>query len=213
MSKTVCRNRTSKNVRSENRSEIGYPRFGTIRNLVHHKSMETTTSSMQTTVYRIKSNYKMCTSVRLSLRYPKFHYSVLYIQDALEGPDINRRVFFDPKTLSDDGTIALTGTQSFSKDGQMFAYGVSASGSDWRTVHFRNVSSNQVLADVLIKVKFTNIVWKGNEGIFYGVSSLTSVKNCPLPDIIFCSTTQTLMASQKDPTLEPTKIKKLVFTN
>lgn len=100
----------------------------------------------------------------------KKHFSVLYIQDALEGSNINRRVLLDPNTLSEDGTVALTGTQSFSKDGEIFAYGISTSGSDWRKVYFLNVSSNQVLDDVLIKVKFTNIVWKGNEGIFYGVS-------------------------------------------
>lgn len=60
--------------------------------------------------------------------------------------------------------------QSFSKDGELFAYGISTNGSDWTTVHFLNVSSNQALNDVLIEIKFTDIVWKGNEGIFYGVS-------------------------------------------
>ncbi len=100
-----------------------------------------------------------------------YRYSVLYVQDALDGENVNRRVLLDPNTLTDGGTVALSYTQSFSDDGEIFAYGLSANGSDWRTVHFLNVSSNQVLPDVLIKVKFTNIVWKGNEGIFYGVSS------------------------------------------
>lgn len=97
---------------------------------------------------------------------------MLYIQDALEGSNINRRVFLDPNALSADGTMALTSTQKFSKDGEIFAYGISTSGSDWRKVYFRNVSSNQNLDDVLVKVKFTDIVWKDNEGIFYGVSQL-----------------------------------------
>lgn len=79
-------------------------------------------------------------------------------------------MFLDPNKEFPNGTIALTGTQSFSKDGEIFAYGLSTSGSDWRKIYFRNVSSNQNLNDVLVKVKFTNIVWKGNEGIFYGVS-------------------------------------------
>ncbi|KAJ6647042.1 Prolyl endopeptidase [Pseudolycoriella hygida] len=94
--------------------------------------------------------------------------NVLYIQDALEGDNTNRRVFLDPNLLSTDGTVALTSTQSFSKDGSLFAYGISTSGSDWRKVYIRNVSSNENLEDVLIKVKFTDLVWKGNEGIFYG---------------------------------------------
>lgn len=94
---------------------------------------------------------------------------MLYIQDALEGTNINRRVFIDPNKFSQDGTVDLTSTQSFSSDGKIFAYGTSTNGSDWRKVYFRNVSSNQDLQDVLVKVKFTSIAWKGNEGIFYGV--------------------------------------------
>ena len=81
------------------------------------------------------------------------------------------RALLDPNTFSDDGTIALTDMQSFSQDGEMFAYGTSVSGSDWQTVHFMHVSTGEILDDILTKVKFTNIVWKGNEGVFYGVSA------------------------------------------
>lgn len=83
-------------------------------------------------------------------------------------------MFLDPNTEYPNGTMALTETQSFSNDGEIFAYGLSTSGSDWRKVYFRNVSS-QNLDEVLIKVKFTDIVWKGNEGIFYGVSQLSII--------------------------------------
>lgn len=89
----------------------------------------------------------------------------MYIQDALDGPNMNRRVLLNHENYDNYANI-----QSFSRDGEVFAYGLPVSGSEWHTVHFLNVSSKQKLADVLTKVKNTNIKWKGNEGIFYEVS-------------------------------------------
>lgn len=49
-------------------------------------------------------------------------------------------MFLDPNLLSEDGTVALSQSK-FTENGTKFAYGLSHSGSDWNTVHFKNVES------------------------------------------------------------------------
>lgn len=90
--------------------------------------------------------------------------SVLYQQDTLESEP---KVFFDPNTLSDDGTVALT-VSAFSHDGKLFAYGISRSGSDWIEIYVRDVESGKDLQDKIVKAKFTPIDWThDNKGFFY----------------------------------------------
>lgn len=88
--------------------------------------------------------------------------SVLYVQDSLEGEP---RVFLDPNKLSDDGTVALTGT-SFSHDGKYVAYTISRSGSDWTEIYVLNANDGKPLGDHIEWAKFTSAEWHG-DGFYY----------------------------------------------
>lgn len=88
--------------------------------------------------------------------------SVLYVQDDL---DAAPRVFLDPNRLSDDGTVALSGT-SFSKDGKYFAYVISRSGSDWREIYVMDVATGKLLDDHIRWAKFSGASWQG-DGFYY----------------------------------------------
>lgn len=88
--------------------------------------------------------------------------SVLYRADS---PEAEAVVFLDPNTLSDDGTVALTGT-SMSDDGKYMAYTISRSGSDWTEIYVLDVETGELLPDHIEWAKFTGAHWK-DDGFYY----------------------------------------------
>lgn len=89
--------------------------------------------------------------------------SVLYRTTA---PGAVGEVFLDPNTLSDDGTVALSGV-NFSKDGRYCAYAASASGSDWVTIRVMNSADRTLTDDRIEWVKFSGAVWAPDSKGFY----------------------------------------------
>ena len=90
--------------------------------------------------------------------------SVLYTVTGLDAPP---KMILDPNTMSTDGTVAVSGTQ-VSPDGNLLAYSISASGSDWQEWKVRDVQTGSDLADELKWVKFSGVSWTtDSKGFFY----------------------------------------------
>ena len=90
--------------------------------------------------------------------------SVLYMQETL---DAEPEILIDPNTWSEDGTIALSGTE-FSNDGKYVAYGIQDGGSDWRTWRIMEIESRKLLDDELKWIKFSTLAWTpDSKGFFY----------------------------------------------
>ncbi|WKY16741.1 hypothetical protein Q1695_001397 [Nippostrongylus brasiliensis] len=75
-------------------------------------------------------------------------------------------VFLDPNTLSADGTTSIR-ISAWTKDGSIYAYGLSEKGSDWVTVKFRGADKKD-LSDTIEGVKHSSLSWmKDKSGVFY----------------------------------------------
>ncbi len=90
--------------------------------------------------------------------------SVLYVAESLTATP---RVLLDPNTLSEDGTVALSGV-AVSEDGRYMAYGLSTAGSDWVEYKVRDIDSGEDLEDHLKWIKFSGVSWtKDGAGFYY----------------------------------------------
>lgn len=104
-------------------------------------------------------------------RYGKWYFSknnglqnqsVIYEMDELGGTP---RVFLDPNTLSEDGTVALKGIYH-SHNGRWTAYSISRSGSDWQEFFVIDKKTGQLTSDHIQWAKFSGAAWRG-DGFYY----------------------------------------------
>ncbi|NMF86793.1 prolyl oligopeptidase family serine peptidase [Nodosilinea sp. P-1105] len=90
--------------------------------------------------------------------------SVLYTLTTLEAEP---QVLLDPNTLSEDGTVSLSGL-AVSENGAYLAYGLSTGGSDWVEWYVREIATGQDTDDHLKWVKFSGASWThDHQGFFY----------------------------------------------
>ncbi len=88
--------------------------------------------------------------------------SVIYYK---KGDDGEEQVFLDPNAMSESGTVSVN-LLGASDDDRYIAYSMSEAGSDWSTIHVREIATNTEQGDVLKWCKFSGASWYGN-GFFY----------------------------------------------
>lgn len=95
--------------------------------------------------------------------------AILYRKDSINGTP---EVFLDPNALSEDGTVALTGTTQ-SHDGKYTAYTIARSGSDWKEIFVMETATRKLLGDHILRAKFSDATWYGN-GFFYSAYEINT---------------------------------------
>jgi prolyl oligopeptidase len=89
--------------------------------------------------------------------------NVLYVQDSKSAQP---RVLLDPNQLSKDGTVDLAG-YSITDDGNLMAYGLASSGSDWQDWRVKDVTTGKDMPDLLKWLKNAEAAWTHDGKGFY----------------------------------------------
>ena len=96
-------------------------------------------------------------------REGKQNQAVLYVRD---GVNAKERVLLDINELSKDGTVALDWYFP-SRDGKLLAYGLSKDGSEFSTLHVRNVDTGKDLPDKIERTRACSLAWEPDGRAFY----------------------------------------------
>jgi prolyl oligopeptidase len=128
------------------------------RGAMHSRLMELTNFERYTAPARRGTRYFYAHNSGLQ------NQNVIYWQEGLDGEP---KVLLDPNTLSEDGTVAISGL-SITDDGLLAAYSIAVAGSDWVKWHVRDVTTGEDLADLVEWSKFSGASWlKDSSGFFY----------------------------------------------
>ena len=100
-------------------------------------------------------------------RVEKNKPSVLYYRESLN--DLGKPLV-DPFDVYKDANVVLSGYFP-SKNTKYLAFKISPNGSDRQEIKFKDFANKKYLDDVLTDVKFSNVAWNGDRGIFYKKNS------------------------------------------
>ncbi len=102
------------------------------------------------------------------------------VVDVQDRRDMPVRTLIDPNAFSEEGLIAVV-DQTPSPDGRYLAYAISTQGSSWRTIHIRDLRTNQDLADELPGIWNAHIAWTDDDrGFVYTRSDVGRPTGNPL---------------------------------
>lgn len=91
-----------------------------------------------------------------------------YVMYRMKSLESEPEVFLNPNLFSTDGTVALT-ESAFSENGTYYCYGLSEAGSDWATLHVKDVNTLKDLPEKLERFRYSCVAWtKDENGFFYG---------------------------------------------
>ncbi len=119
-------------------------------------------------------------------------YTFFYKNDGLQNQNVLYRqkdsakpeVFLDPNKWPSDGTTSLSEVD-FTDDGSLGAYQISEDGADWHKLVILRTSDKKVVDDTLFGIRYSSVVWKGDEGFYYAAYTKHSnwwepIKDCKL---------------------------------
>jgi len=100
-------------------------------------------------------------------RVDKKKPGVLYCRENLN--DLGKPLV-DPFDVYKDANVVLLGIYPSKKD-KYLAFKISPDGSDRHEIKFKDIVYNKYLDDVLTDIKFSNVAWNGDKGVFYKKNS------------------------------------------
>ena len=96
-------------------------------------------------------------------RVDKKKPGVLYYKESLN--DLGKPLV-DPYDVYKDENVVLLGYYP-SKNSRYLAFKISPNGSDRHEIKFKDIANKKYLDDVLTDIKFSNVAWNDDKGVFY----------------------------------------------